>query len=434
MPHHAVVAPNHRSFPRALRIPSLVGAACAASVLAGCSAKSPAADSTAAPAMATATPDTPAAPADAATKDADLPSVARNLVQSAMVHAGDRVIITGSVRDAALMEDVAIETMKAGGQPLITLASEQLTRRSFDEVPAAYDTITPTHGLALVRDFDVQISVDVGETEGLLAGVPEARRAARAKAGEPVTQAFFARKARTVSLGNGIYPTATLAKRLGMPQGQLAAAFWKGAGVPADSLRARAEALRAALSGAKQLTLTHANGTSLTFGPDVAHALVSDGAITPQRAAMGSAAASTWLPAGELIIPAVPGTAEGKVVVDKMLWDGKDVTKLTLTYSKGKLTGMTADGDITGLKAAYDAAGGGKDQFAYIDLGLNPDTKLPVGTGRIVWTVPGAVTLGLGDNRGFGGKNASDFGLATQIGGATLKADGKTIIDNGVLP
>jgi aminopeptidase len=275
--------------------------------------------------------------------------------------------------------------------------------------------------------------VVVGESDGLLAGVPDARRAARAKAGEVVTQAFFQRKIRSVNLGNGIYPTETLAKRLGMPQADLAAAFWKGAGVPADSLRARGQALQKTLGSAKQFTLTAANGTSLTFAGDVAHALVSDGAITPERAAMGSAAASTWLPAGELMIPAVPGTAEGKVVIDRMLWDGKEIKNLTLTYSKGKLTAMTADGDITGLKASYDAAGGGKDQFGYLDIGLNPDTKLPVGTGRTVWTAPGAITLGLGDNRGFGGKNASDFGLATQLGGATLKADGAIVVADGVL-
>ena len=105
---------------------------------------------------------------------------------------------------------------------------------------------------------------------------------------------------------------------------------------------------------------------------------MSDGAITPEKLKQGGAAANTWLPAGELILPAVAGTAEGKVVIDKMLWDGQEVRGLTLTYSKGKLTSMTAASNIEGLKARYDAAGGGKDQFGWIDIGLNPETKLPV--------------------------------------------------------
>lgn len=316
---------------------------------------------------------------------------------------------------------------------MISLASERLFRRSYDEVPASYDTLPPTLDLAIVNTFDVQILVDVGEADDILAGVPQARRAARAKAGEPVTQAFFQRNARLVNLGNGLYPTATLSRRLGVPQSELATTFWKGAGVPAQTLRTSGEAVRTTFAGSKMVTLTHANGTNLTFGVDAGRAFVSDGAITPEKLKQGGAAANTWLPAGELILPATAGTAEGKVVIDRMLWDGQEVRGLTLVYSKGRLTSMTAASNIEDLKARYDAAGGGKDQFGYIDIGLNPETKLPLGTGRIVWTAPGAVTVGLGDNRGFGGTNASDFGLATQIGGATVKADGKTVVENGAL-
>jgi len=363
----------------------------------------------------------------------DLQLVARNLVQSAKVAVGDKVIITGSVRDATLMEHIAIEAMKAGGQTLIALASEQLTRRSYDEVPAMYDTLAPTLDLAIINTFDVQIAIDVGETEGLLAGVPQARRTARAKANEPVNEAFFRRNLRLVNLGNGLYPTATLARRLGIEQSALAAAFWKGSGVAAEALRTRGETLRSSFAKAKKVTLSHANGTNLSFGVDTGRGFISDGAITLEKVQQGGGAASTWLPAGELILPAAAGTAEGKVVIDKTLWDGQEVRGLTLTYSKGRLTAMTAESNLAGLKAAYDAAGGAKDQFGYIDLGLNPETMLPVGTGRIIWTAPGAVTVGLGDNRGFGGTNASDFGLATQIGGATVKADRTIIIENGGL-
>ena len=183
----------------------------------------------------------------AAAQAPNLQAVARNLVQAGMVKTGDKVLITGSVRDAALMEDIAIETMKAGGQPMIALGSERLARRSYDDVPASYDTLEPTLDLAMVNTFDVQIVVDIGELEGLLAGVPQARRTARAKAGEPVTQAFFRRNVRFVNLGNGLYPTATLARRLAMPQSKVAAAFWKAAGVPAPTLRTKGEALRASL-------------------------------------------------------------------------------------------------------------------------------------------------------------------------------------------
>ena len=144
----------------------------------------------------------------------DMQAVARNLVQAGMVKQGDKVLINGSVRDAALLEDIAVETMKVGAHPLVTLGSERLFRRSFDEVPARFDNVTSPVGMLLVNNFDVQINLDVGENEAILAGVPMTRRTARNKAGEPVTNAFFKRNIRSVNLGNGLYPTATLSRRL----------------------------------------------------------------------------------------------------------------------------------------------------------------------------------------------------------------------------
>lgn len=371
-----------------------------------------------------------AIPATGRAQSPDLQAVARNLVQAVPVKSGDRVLITGSVRDATLMEHLAIETMKAGGQPMMSLQSERVIRRSFDEVPESYDTLTRTLNMSLINAFNVQIALDVGEDEALMAGVPEARRSARGKSFQPVTDAYFKTKNRSVNLGNDLYPTATLARRLGVPQEQLAAAFWAAAAVPAATLRAKGDALKATFASGRQVTLTHPNGTNLTFSVDAAHGFTSDGMV---KDGQGGAGGQTWLPAGEFIVPATAGTAEGKVVIDKIIWDGKVVEGFTLTFSRGRLTSMTAASDISGLRAIYDRAAGGKDQFAYIDIGLNPESKFPVGTGRIVWTVPGSIVVGLGDNRAFGGTNASDFGFGGQLGGATLKVDGKAVVENGQL-
>lgn len=363
----------------------------------------------------------------------DMRSVARNLVQAALVKPGDKVLISGSVRDAGLLEDIAVEVMRVGGHPLITIASERLLRRSYDEVPARFDNVTSPVGRLLVDNFDVQINVDVGENEGVLAGVPMERRTARNKAAQPINDAFFKRHVRSVNLGNGLYPTVTLSRRIGVTQPNLAAAFWRASAVSPSSLRTRANALRQAFANNKVVTVTAPNGTNISFRVDSDRALISDGALTEERVRQGSAAASTWLPAGELMLPAADGSANGKIVIDRYLWDGRLIRGLTLVFDRGSLTSMTAANDMSGLKAAYDAAGGAKDRFGYIDIGLNPETRLPVGTGRVIWTAPGSVTLGLGDNRGFGGSNTSDFGLAAQLDRATVTVDGKPVVANGRL-
>jgi leucyl aminopeptidase (aminopeptidase T) len=363
----------------------------------------------------------------------DMRSVARNLVQAGMVKQGDKVLITGSIRDAALLEDIAVEAMRVGAHPLITLTSDRILRRSYDEVPARFDNVTSPVGRLLVDEFDVQINLDVGENEAVLAGVPMARRSARLKAGQPNTDAFFKRRVRSVNLGNGLYPTATLSRRLGVNQSDLAAAFWRAAAVSPTSLRTRANGIRQVFANGQVVTLTAPNGTNISFRVDADRALISDGALTEERVKQGSAAASTWLPAGELMLPAANGTANGKIVLDRFLWDGRLIRGLTLVFDKGSLTSITATNDMSGLKAAYDAAGGAKDRFGYIDIGVNPETRLPVGSGRIVWTAPGSVVIGFGDNRGFGGTNTSDFGMAAQLSGATVTVDGKPVVANGRL-
>jgi len=362
----------------------------------------------------------------------DLRAIAHQLIASAMLQEGQSVLIIGSLRDAGLMEDLAIEARKVGAQPLLSTSSERLIRRSYDEVPAKYDSQEPKLDLALAKLFDAQIAIDVGETEGLLAGVPEERIAARAKAGAAVNEAFLRRDVHFVNLGNGLYPTATLAKRLGITQTRLATGFWKAVAVPPERIQAAGERLRKAfVSGSAQLT--HPNGTSLTFDVTGRTPTISTGALTQAQAQQGGAALLTWLPAGEFQVAVVPGSAEGKIVIDKALWRGKEIRGLTLVFSRGKLTSMTADSGLASLKAAYDAGGPGKDRFGVIDIGLNPEVDFPLATGAIVWPQAGAVAVILGNDTFAGGSNNSDFGFAAQLGGASITVGGKPVVETGRL-
>ena len=195
----------------------------------------------------------------------DLRAVAHQLIASAMLHEGQSVLVTGSLRDAGLMEDLAIEARKLGAQPLLSIWSERLIRRSYDEVPPKYDDQEHKLDLVVATLFDAQIAIDFGESEGLLAGVPEERIAARAKAGAPVNEAFLKRDVHFVNLGNGLYPTATLAKRLGITQTRLASGFWKAVALQPEQMQAAGERLRSVFASGGSAQLTHANGTSLTF-------------------------------------------------------------------------------------------------------------------------------------------------------------------------
>ena len=412
---------NHRSIPRALVImPFLAVAACNTTK----SAPEVAQQGTAAGDVA----------AIATPTNAEIAKAAASLTASVPIKPGDRVLINGGVRDARMLEDIAVEVMKRGGRPLVTLASERLARLSYTDVPASYDTLPQTFGDALAQIEDVVITVDNGGSDSVLAGVAPERISARIKRGQTANETFIKRKVRFTNLGNGLYPTTDLAKKLGVTQPQLSEIFWGAVVVPADTIRARGEALRAAFASGKPVTLTSANGTNLTFRVLPAQVAISDGVVTPEEATKGTQNAGTYLPAGELMTAVAPLSAEGKLVIDKLIVQGTDVTGLALTFTKGKISAMTATTGLDAAKKLYDVATGTKDQLGWFDIGLNPAVKLPTATGHIIWMASGNVTAGIGDNQGFGGTAVSDLaGMLGAVSQPTITIDGKVFIDKGVL-
>src|SRR5262249_42438586 len=93
---------------------------------------------------------TPAAVGQKEGKDRDFETLAQNVVsRSARIAEGDLVQINGSLKDADLLEALAVHVRKQGGQPLITVSSDRLARRLFDDVPARFDAQKPEFALKM---------------------------------------------------------------------------------------------------------------------------------------------------------------------------------------------------------------------------------------------------------------------------------------------
>ncbi|MDQ4122274.1 MAG: aminopeptidase [Acidobacteriota bacterium] len=362
----------------------------------------------------------------------DLQQLAQRIVtQSAGVKEGEIVLVNGGTRDMELLENIVIEIRKVGGHPLLDINSERMAKRSYAEVPEKYDTQEPKLGMALAKVVNVAINVDSTETEGLLADVPPARMAARAKAGAPVGEEFIKNKIRSVSVGNDLYPTEWRAKRFDMPVGDFARLFWDSVNVDYTNLQAIGEKARAALAG-KEMEITHPNGTSLKLNIDSRPAYISDGIISADDVSKGNL--DVFLPAGEAAIIPAANTGDGKVVIEKHIFNGKEIRNLTLTFEKGKLVSMTGEGDgFAAMKADFDAREGAKDVLSYVDLGINPNYKLASNSKLGNWISAGMVTLGTGNNQWAGGSNKATGAVGGHLPGATVKVDGKVIVENGVL-
>lgn len=374
---------------------------------------------------------TPAAKTETKKAPTDLAQLAGRIVnQSAAVKEGDVVLVSGGVRDMDLLENLVIEVEKAGGHPMLEINSDNIAKRSYTDVPEKYDSREPKFGMALAKILNVAISVDSNETQGLLADVPPARIAARAKAGAPVNKEFIKNKVRQISVGNELYPTEWRAKEFEMPVDGFAKLFWDGVNIDYTSLQQAGEKARTALTG-KELEITHPNGTSLKLNIESKPAYVSDGIVSSEDVAKGNL--NVYLPAGEAVVLPANSSGSGKFVVEKDYFRGKEMHNVVFNFENGKLTSMTGEGEgFAPMKAEFDAFGEGKDLLSYVDLGINPNYNLAPSSKLGNWVSSGMVSVGTGNNTWAGGTNDSTGAAGGHLAGCTVKIDGKVIIENGV--
>ena len=357
-------------------------------------------------------------------------ALARRLVtDSARVHEGELVQLSGCPEDIPLLEDLAVAVRRQGAHPLITLGSDRLSRRLFDEVPTRFDSQPAASDLKLAGTIDARIQTEFADDDAL-AGVAADRVEAVGRGNREVYALLRKRKVRLVWLGNGLYPTAARARQAKLSQNDLRQLFQAGLAADRAAMHATGERLKGAFAAGKTVRLTSPRGTDLSFGIAARPLTVSDG-VADNRP--GEAPPWTWLPAGEVFFVPVAGSAEGKVVLNQYLFEGKTIEALSLTIRAGKLVALQAKSGGEPLQAAYKAAEPGKELVSSIDLGINPNVRLP--TACLLQTnVPaGMVTVGLGNNTWAGGDVKIPFALPLYIGDGTLTVDGRVIVEKGAL-
>jgi leucyl aminopeptidase (aminopeptidase T) len=187
------------------------------------------------------------------------------------------------------------------------------------------------------------------------------------------------------------------------------------------------------LAAGKEVRITNPNGTDLRFRIEGRPITINDGIITPEDRKATEAGRSVWLPAGDVILIPVPGTATGTLVSDQEFFRGERVEGLRLEFQGGKVTSMSAKSGLDPLKAAYDAGGPGKDQLSVLNIGINPGVKVPEGNPIHVWSKAGTVTVGVGNNTWASGDNQASFGISPSSPGSSLSVDGKSLVQDGKL-
>lgn len=380
-------------------------------------------------ALTTLTPACDAPKVDTARERNEL--AAKVVTQSARIREGELVWIVGAPRDVEVLEDLAVQVRKQGAHPLISIKGDRLAGRLYN-APDKYNAQTPEWDLKIAGLMDAEIEIDSGD-KSALAGVPAERIAAVEKTYQPVFAEMRRRNVRYVLLGNGLYPTPSRARQFGLTEAELSKLFWDGVNADYTRLQATGRKVKGALADAKEIRLTSPNGTDVKGSILKRPVTVSDGVIGDEKRKEGGAACWTYLPAGEVYVSTAPGTAEGRVVLDRVFYKGKEIDDLVMAVKGGKVVSLRAKAGDEELRSDFAAAAEGKDRFGVIDVGVNDDVRPPAGGKALTYMQAGMISVYVGNDTWAGGDDNTPFSLDGFLPGGTLTADGKVIVDKGVL-
>jgi len=353
-------------------------------------------------------------------------SFAERLVTQ-VIHAkrGDVVQIDASTQNLELAEDIWADLHQVGAWGIIWFHTPRMDQL-WSHITTKYDSDEAMSALDLkhfvIADIQLDWAEDPAISEPLVSRYP-----AWTKGQQPVQDYVAAHGVAFVDVGNNLNPSRYVASQYGISLAQMGDLFWSGLNVDPAVIDRKASILRSHLHSGALVHVTAPNGTDFTFRATGSDMWLSDG--VPTAANHHNVA----LPAGDAVVYAVAGTANGTIVSSVQYYLSTKVTGLTMHLAGGKLSSWSAATGAAEVTKFYDVAGAGRDAFTYADIGLNPAIHFIDGSTMTATMLGGMVTLNVGRDNCCGGTNVSASSLDASVPHATVTIDGRTVVDNGVL-
>jgi len=194
-------------------------------------------------------------------------------------------------------------------------------------------------------------------------------------------------------------------------------------------LREIGERISRRLEASENVEMTAPNGTNLKLSIKGRRARINDGIVDDQDIAEGTL--QTSLPAGSVLVSADETSANGVFVSDVTTpWAGRTINRLIWEFREGRIARFDGDLHALRLRKSWETATGNKNRIGWITIGLNPKMKMGYTHNEIS---SGAIGVGLGDNRDLEGNNKSGFSHLQVTAKATMRVDGETVVEKGML-
>ena len=365
---------------------------------------------------------------------AELGRLARQVTQRGLrIRKGDVVMVAGGAHTIPIMEALALETARVGGQYNLQLQSQRLLRAELTEVPEEYVGLPPDFFADWLRSTTVYIGLPgLTDPEAAFAGVPEARLAkwnAGFSAihgmlnGSPVRGAFIE------------YPSAGTAAAVGMDPDAFARMQLAAIGADPEAMARTGQELEAKFRSARSVRITSPAGTDLRLMLAGRPGILDAGMLSP-GAETEKLFAKRWfvLPGGNFGVAPRETSATGTLVIPKDKCKFRPVRDARYEFSAGTLTSMAAAEGEACIKEQFDAYGETIRRIGFVGIGLNPELEVVEQGGDYrPYNAAGMVYVLLGDNRLLGGTNEVEGGMSfgLPIVNATVELDGQVVVRGG---
>ena len=355
-------------------------------------------------------------------------SLAKSVVNDCLrITEKDNVTVSLYPHNLPLAEDIAEECFRKGADVLLNLSTDRYMTTYYDLLSAESLRQPSVFCRALTENSTAEIFMAGTYDPAVLKKIDSDKLAA---ASEGETKAHYPlsreRKVRAISIGLALV-TKPRARAYGFNYERWKRMMQAATSVDYPKLARTGRALMDSLRDARSLTVKGPEGTNLSFDVSGRRWRLSDGVIDEED--MRNENFDDEIPAGSLSMAPLEDSARGSVTfnTDTPIM-GTKVTELRLGFKDGRVTRFSGNRSAARLKRDWESGTGDKDRIGYFGIGFNPKAE----AGYLVNTVAnGAVSIGIGGNEAIGGKNKPGFFYAGTVTGATVVADGKTILNKG---
>ncbi len=348
---------------------------------------------------------------------------------SLRIKPDETVLISTWQHTIPLANEIAYECKKAGAQPITLLDTDELSWKILTKIPTDYLKKRDRHALRMLDETNAAIFINGPEDPATYRKIEGARLAATFENYQAFSEKLREKKIRSAYLAIG-QVTKPRAKTYGYNYPQWKRVVENASNADYAKMAQTGKKISSILENGKQVEVTSDQGTSLKLEIGPYGARTEDGIVDEQD--LDNGLYFTSIPTGIAVIAPLETSAEGTVYSDlPRAQVGRLIKGLKWEFQSGRLVKSSAERYPEAFQDLYEHTTGDKDQIASLQIGLNPANK-PMGFLNDEFGL-GVVSVGIGENRAIGGINKSDFEFSTAMAKATVKVDGKPLVEKGKL-